>query len=293
MKRFAIFALLLTLAPLSAAGRSDRDPVSAAMAGAGLSGALAPAWGAFSNPAAIVFSPEDFSASASWQNWMPRYGGGQAFSLGAAYGRGRTGASVAVSGLTGKAYEIVSSSGGASGTFVPVELDLAAGFGAEIADGWTLSAAVRFLHGRLAADYDYQLIGATLLAGWRQERFSLTGGIADLGSKADGHALLPAAAVLSAAWTPAAAGAHGFLAALDAKCYLSGGFGAALGLQYAYDGHFFARAGYRFSTAAIDLPSHAAAGIGVRFGGVSLDLSCLFASPTLAGTVLVGIGYGF
>lgn len=294
MKKNALLAALaLALLPLSAQARSDRDAATAGMAGSGLSGLVAPAWGAFSNASAIVFAPENFAVAAGWQNWMPRYGGGNEFSLGTAYGNDRFGYSVAFSYLAGKPYDIISASGSASGSFTPSDFDFAAGVGAKLTEHWALSATVRALSSKLAADYDYRVFGLCLLATWRQERYSVSAGLTDLGTRADGRAVLPAAAALSAAWTPAAGGVHAFLAELDAKYYLSGGFAASLGLQYAFDDMVFVRAGYRCSNGTLDLPSHAAAGLGVKIRGVELDLSCLFASPTLAGTVLAGIGCRF
>lgn len=292
-KKIAIFALAMIL-PLWAAARPDRDPVTAAMAGANLSGVLSPAWGARTNPAAIVFAPERFAAAAGWQDWMPRHDGGHAYSLAAAGAFGdRFGFGGALSRLSGEPYDVISAAGSPSGMFTPSEFDLSAGLGVRFAERWAVSASFRFLQSRLTDRYAAQVFGASVLATYRRSDFALSAGLTNLATQADGHPVLPAAVALAGAWTPAAAGRHAFLAELDAKAYLSGGFAASLGMQYAFDAMFFARAGYRFSNAVLDLPSHASAGVGVKFRGVALDLSCLFASPTLAGTLLVGLAYSF
>lgn len=286
--------ILLSLFPFSTARGTgaDRDPSVAAMAGTRLSYRGSPAWAAWANPAVLPFSQPGIAVAAGWQGWMPRYDGGNAFSLAAGGNTGSLGYAVAGSFLSGKTYEILSPSGATEGSFRPCELDIAAGLGVKITDNLSAGAALRIFRNTLAPSSGYNVLGASLLATYRKEAVTFSAGLTDIGTQVDRKSILPAAAAISGAFS-ADDGVHGFLTGVDARCYFAGGFAVSIGVEYVYDRLVFLRAGGRYCNSTADLPTHASVGTGLRLGGAEWSAAYLFASDTLAGTFIVGATYTF
>ena len=293
VKLLAGIALMTLLSAPGARGAgADRDPAVAAMAGTRLSYAGSPAWAAYANPAILPFTNPGFVLTAGWQGWMPRHDGGNEFSVALGGNAGGLGYSVAGSYLAGKAYDIISSTGTSQGNFTPSDLDIAAGIGVKITDQISAGASLRYLRSSLAPSQAYNVVGASLLATWRKDAVTLTAGLTDVGTQVNGQSILPAAAALSGTYSTAV-GVHGILGGADARYYFAGGAAASFGVQYSYDRMVFLRAGARYNTSTIDLPTHASVGAGLRFGGVELCVAYLFASETLSGTILTGVTYSF
>ena len=76
--------------------------------------------------------------------------------------------------------------------------------------------------------------------------------------------------------------------------YLAGaGVMGGLGVEYWPFACLALRGGYHFGAADKGLPSFASLGLGLLLEGFGMDVSVLLASPTLAGSVNVGISYAF
>lgn len=73
---------------------------------------------------------------------------------------------------------------------------------------------------------------------------------------------------------------HRFVLAADAGFYIPQAFRAVTasgGVEYSYNGWFFARGGYHYSSAPEAIPSFAGAGVGVRIRGIGVNATYVFA----------------
>jgi hypothetical protein len=76
------------------------------------------------------------------------------------------------------------------------------------------------------------------------------------------------------------------------KVFFSGGISAGLGVEYAWNGQLFARAGYHYGGDG-PVPSFASAGLGIRLADFSLNGAYIFGSDVLANTFALSFGVSF
>ena len=260
----------------------DRNPATSAMAGTQATSALF-------NPAAVPFSNGD--VVFSFQNWTP--GKEKHFNLLAALPCSKSFGLYAIGAYqAGQAYTIYTDAGKAKGSFTPS--DILAGLGMGIAFSEHLSMGIKgaFVMQALAEDAKYNAFYADAFLLYHSAKVNASAGISAIGSKVksgDAAYTLPTVIKAGADYTPI----EGLKLALDADYYLSLGFAASIGAEYAYKDMIFARAGYHIGTGKTPIPSHLGLGAGFKWKGIHLDVSFLTASQTLGNTLNIGLGYSF
>lgn len=274
--------------------RIDRGSASSAMAGASLSNVENLAWGAFSNPSLAPFSSAKTAIDLSYQSWMPSYKGGSNISFGGGFNFGKFGFSIGGSYLAGTSYDIISETGVKTGSFKPNDMQFGAGVGFMIIDGLSIGANFKYFSSQLAAKTAYSGFGASAFVSWHKDAFTASAGIMDIGPAVKGSGStsfsLPTSAAASLSYVLGNE-TNKLLAEIDAHYFLSGGFSAALGAEYAWNDTVFARAGYNLSSSA-PLPSYASVGAGVKFNGIKFNVSYLL-GESVGGSLLFGIGVEF
>lgn len=274
--------------------RIDRGTASSAMAGASLSNVENLAWGAFSNPSLAPFSSAKTAIDLSYQSWMPSYQGGSNISLGSGFSFGKLGISVGGSYLAGASYDIVSDTGVKTGSFKPNDMQLGAGLGYMITECLSIGANFKYFSSKLSTKTAYSGFGASAFVSWHKDALTATAGVMDIGPavKGSGSASynLPTSAAASVSYVLGNE-TNKVLAELDAHYFLSGGFSAAIGAEYAWNDTVFARAGYNLSSSA-PLPSYASIGAGAKFKGIKLNMSYLLGGA-VGNSLLFGIGVEF
>lgn len=301
----ASLASLLCAVPLSAQDNStvafpysqvDRSPVTAALAGASLSSTENLAWGAFSNTAAALYGSKTLDIQASWQNWMPKFDGGSSYNVAAGYNTGRFAVSVAGSYLSGKAYDVIGEDGTSTGFFSPNDIYGGVGVGFKIVKGLSAGINAKFFRTALTASSTYGAFSGDAYLTWHKSSVTVSVGGSDLGSPvtaADGTSFsLPSAMFVSGAYDHIFGDSRIF-ADLDCKYYFNGGVSASVGAKYTFCDMVSAGLGYHFAGKDSPVPAYASAGIGVKFFGVNLNASYIFASEALSGSLAVGVGYSF
>lgn len=292
MKKIFLTTILFAVLGLSATAQEmgaampfvsiDRNPATSAMAGTQATSVLF-------NPAAVPFSGGD--VVFSFQSWAP--GKEKHFNLMAALPFSKSFGLYAIGTYqAGRAYTVYTDAGKEKGTFTPS--DILAGLGMGIAFSEHISMGVKgvFVMQTLADDAKYNAFYADAFFLYHSAKVNASAGISAIGSKVksgDAAYSLPAVVKAGADYSPI----EGLKLALDADYYLSLGFAASFGVQYAYKDMIFARAGYHFGTEKTPIPSHLGLGAGFKWKGIHLDVSFLTASQTLGNTLNIGLGYSF
>lgn len=307
MKRlFAVIGLIfLTVIPVLAQDaqallftRFERNPRTAAFAGAGTASVNGMSYSAFRQAAVLTQSGKTLDAGFNFQMLKP----GEAldktnsFNLGAAVNLGRFGFSL------GGALQ----RGVTEDNFTPSQKLLALGLGFAIIPG-KLSIG---LNARLAKESifkDPETGNELALNGFSadfsalyciNDAFSATLGVATLGNSVKGSegtdpTPQPASAYLGGSWHPTF-DQHSLELMLDGEVYFAGSATVALGAEYGFKNMLFARAGYRLA-GRYGVPSHLALGLGFQFAGFRLDASYITLSQNkvLDNSFSVGLGYSF
>jgi len=307
MKRFLLaFGLtLLTLLSLSAQSgdaqallftRIERNPRTAAFAGAGAASVSGMAYSAFKGAAVLPMSPGKVEGAGAFQLWRPGSEWDQSVHacIGAGVNLGRFGFSLGSAFQSGAEYE----------GFRPSQrvIGLGAAF-AIVPEKLSVGLNARYAGETVARD---PFTGANLtLRGFSADLsvlycitkdISTTVGVSTLGNSVKGSdeteaVPQPSSAYLGGSWHPVF-GSHGIELMLDGEFYFAGSATLAVGAEYSFHEMVFARAGYRLA-GNYGIPSHLALGLGCQFLGIRLDVSYLTASKLLGNTFSVGLGYRF
>lgn len=275
--------------------RIDRNPVTAAMAGAGSVSASTISYASFGNSSVIPFSVRKFDISAAYINWSP----GELQSTGLFAGAGgRIGDRAGVSGgiyySKGTEYERFGENGKYEGVSSPEEFMLSGGFAFRLTDN--ISAGVNLYYAGQTLGSTMGAFAGDIAVAYRLGGLNLSAGVKSLGSSVttDGGAYsLPASVNAAAAWKTQFAEIHGLELAFDGDCFLNGGISAAAGVQYAFRDMLFLRAGAHLASDTAPVASYAALGCGVKFSGLHIDAAWLTANEIMGNSIAVGIGYCF
>lgn len=279
--------------------RIDHNPVTLGTATAGFADPGTAAWASFRNPAVLGIAPVTLDAAASWAGWMPSSDEGMLshINAGAAWRFGKMGIAIGASYMPGKEYEIYSITGASEGSFTPKDLQLNLGFGYELISDLSLGVNVRYLKESLTAEDDLSAVAGDIAALYRIGPVTTALGLSNIGTAvkdAAGNSYsLPTSVTIGSTWDAALAEDHALKASVDADCYFSGDFTAALGAQYSFRNMIFARAGYHLATDGAVLPSFLTLGLGVSYAGFALDAAFLTANDVLANSFCLGLRYSF
>ena len=275
----------------------ERDPANVALAGAGLARADGAAYKAFSGAAMLPFMEGTMDAGLSWQRRAPESALTNNIHAGVAYrvSEGLVLSAGFVQGF-GKAFPKLGELGQPDGTVKPASNVLALGAGLALGGNWSVGVNLRYATEK-AID-KYSGFSADVSAAWKPlDALTLTAAVSTLGTaivSQDGTRYSqPACGRLGADWTFSPAQDYSLDVMAGADVYMSGEWGAALGVQYGWKQQLFVRGGYRLASDWCVIPSHLALGVGYSFGSFRVDVSWLTASKALGNTVSAGIAYNF
>ena len=296
MKKYFLSSLVAVLLPVALLAqespalpflRTDRNAITSAMGGAE---AISPLY----NPAAVPFRGSD--VAVSFQNWAP--GAVKSTNLNLLGGI-RLGKRMGIHFLgayqQGQEYTLYDISGSGKTTFDPSDLMVGAGFGFAFTDFLSVGLNVKFAQSTIADGAGYSAVAGDAFLMFSRNGINATVGVASLGTPVkSGNASfgLPASAKVGLGYDKAF-GTSAILLAADADVFFTGGVGAALGAQYAWNDMVFVRAGFHLGTGHSPLPTYASVGLGGKFLGIHIDVSYLLASQALGNTLCVGLGYAF
>ena len=206
------------------------------------------------------------------------------------------GISVALGYQKGEAYDLVSTTGAATGQFTPSDLLIGVGAAYAVTPAVSLGVNAKIARQSLSDDDSYSSVALDLSAMYKVEDFRISAGTANLlGSIKDAAGKsfsLPASAFVAGDWSKALPGGSVCVAA-DVDYFLKGGVSAAFGAQYGIKDIVFLRAGYHVGTEGAPIPSYASVGLGARYAGVGLDFAYLLANASIGSTLALGLGYSF
>lgn len=270
--------------------RIERNPRSAAMAGAGSASTSNVAYAAFNNAASAAFYNGSGDFSLGYQYWAPKMGASHAINAAGAYNFGR----VALS--AGAMYNIDKK---AEDGYKPSNLQLNLGVGVKIAEWLGLGLNARYAQDNLFQGYALRAFAFDASAFFKPAKgLTLSAGVANLGSMVkDSQSreyAQPSSLRASAAYLLEIGAKNSIEFMLDEDYYLnSKSNGISAGLEYSFNRMIYARAGYRYATDGAAFSSHLGLGLGFQFAGFRLDVSYLTLSDVFNGTIAAGIGYRF
>lgn len=279
--------------------RIARDPVSAAMGGAGVVSTSSSAYASFRNAAAIPYSEHTLDVTAGYMNWQPSVSPVQDISAGASWNiSGKFGVGLGFSYGMCEKYDIMDASGKSAGSFSPSQVQAGLGLAWKFLPFLSLGANVKYLGNTLAEGRSYEAVASDIFLMTRVAGVNAAVGVSSLGSKvksASGAGFsLPASATLGLGYGLEAGKRHGVDILVDADYYFSGAFAASAGASYTYNDLVSVRAGYRYGGGSV-IPSFASVGAGVKFFGVHIDVAYIIATgdSPLMNTFSVGAGFSF
>lgn len=273
--------------------RTDRDPVSAALGGAGV--AAPGAFAALRNTAAVPFAPAN-AAAVSYGHWdLLRT---HTFSAGGTYRFGsRFALAAAAVYEADPAYDIYDGLGAVVGGYTPGNMLFGVGAAWRPFDFLGFGANVKYARQAIAEDSVFGGVAFDLSVSGRVGGLDLAAGVSSLGPRVKAGRYtyrLPASATFGAAYTHVFGTDHALTARADLDWYFSRNLTAAGGLEYGWRETVYVRGGYHYGSAYAAVPSYASAGLGVRWEGYGFDVAWLFSrNPFIANTLTAGLSFRF
>lgn len=299
---FIAGALMLLIPALAGAQAlpytaAETEASGLARAGACLAATSDVSCAAFSNAAAVPFAESSLDVSAGYTLWQPSAAGSNIIGAAGAYNiKDRLGVALGFRYGINPSYEVTGSSGSSAGTFTPSDMQLSAGLGWRFLPFLSVGATVGYASSSLAEGHSVGTVTSDVFVMASLSGFRAAIGVSNLGgsvtSAGGAKFSLPTSAAVGAGYGRVFADRHGIDVTLDADCYFSGAFSAAVGAEYTYGGMVSVRAGYRYGGKTV-LPSFASVGAGVRFAGARLDLAYVIASGPMKNTLALSLGYSF
>ncbi len=244
------------------------------------------------NDAAVVLLPAHYNAWAGFSSWAPAAVACNILSAGASARIGdKMAFGLSYRSFKDQPYEIKNSTGSGTTMYSPADMFLSLSFSYATTDKLGLGMKLRYVTSAIGPELKGTAFCADLSAYYKNGCWSAGAGLFNIGSKIDWGAdkySLPAVAKAGAAYELGA-----FKAGMEAEYLLEGAFGASAAAEYCIAGIASAKAGYHYGNKEKGLASFASAGLGVKYFGVSLNAAYLFASETLGGSWMVGLGYSF
>lgn len=266
------------------------DPHTAALGGASVA-LEADAWVLEHNFAAAALTDDLFSFGVAYGYWAPETGADNRFSAGGWYNLGTLAVGLSAKGSFSRPYQVTTAYGEQKEKFNPGDYALALGVAWSPAPGFAFSANARMLSSSLSEEIAGAAFCTDLSAMYRNGPFAAGLSAFNLGGKiqyGDNAYALP---------TLLKGGLRYALTNFEATAeldYLAGaGVMGGLGVEYWPASVFAMRGGWHFGAADKGLPSFASLGLGLLLEGFGMDVSVLLASPTLAGSVNLGLSYRF
>ena len=266
------------------------DPHAAALGGAGVA-LEADAWAMEHNFAAAALAKEQFSIGAAYGYWAPKPSADNRFSAGGWYRAGSLAFGLSAKGSFARPYETTTQHGEVKERFNPGDYALALGAAWAPAEGFAFSATGRLVSSSLSEELGAVAFCADVSALYSAGGFTAGLSAFNLGGKiryGDKDYALPTLFKGGLRYA-----SLNFEATGEVDYLMGAGVMGGLGVEYWPFAILALRGGYHFGAADKGLPSFASLGLGLLLEGFGLDVSVLLASPTLAGSVNVGISYKF
>lgn len=248
--------------------------------------------------ASVPMSSETLSASAFWQSWSPSYVSETFMGASASLKAGEN-LGVRVSGVYGvnPEYDVYTDAGVANGKFAPVDLQIGVGAAYKLLPFLSVGAEAKMLKSTLTGTDSYSAMALDISALADFNVVRVAAGMNNAGGKVKskmGSAFsLPSSLFAAAASSMTFADKHEVSASMQLDYYLSGAVAAGAGCRYEWNHMASLCAGYHFGAEGAPLPSFFSAGIGCCIAGVKFGATYLMASETLAGSMLMSVGYAF
>lgn len=305
MKSFIVTFMSLLFAGLSAFAQGEvfgwmcqeKDPARMGLAGTNIASYEDISFSAFHNAAAIPFAGNRFGVGLAYS----RTGQDMASSslnagAGLRIGK-RLGLSLAGNYNFGSEYEIIDEYGNRGGHFKTSSMLYSLGLGVKIIDMLSIGVNLKYAMEKLGPEDNKGAFASDIYLMFMRKGLGVAVGACNVGTRVRDAAgmsfSLPSSARAGVSYSHVFGKNHLLDANLDADFYFSGKTSAAAGLQYGFHDMIFVRGGYRFSSQAAPVPSYASVGLGVKFWGVHIDASYLFASKTLKNSFSLSLGYRF
>ena len=252
----------------------DRNPVTAALGSARITDGLY-------NPAAVPFTGSDIFLS--YQNWAPQTSKATHINLAGNY---------RIKDKFGLSAKAAFQMADPVNQFTPKEFIVSVGAGYAFTSHLSAGVNLSYVNQQLYTDLSFNAFSADVFLLYRWKDLKVSGGITSIGPSVKSGEMnypLPASIKLGGSYSLP----FGLSFAGDFDYFVSGGIGAALGIQYAWQDMLFARAGYHYGTEKAPLPPYLSLGIGAKFYGFHIDICYMTASKSLGNTLTLGIGYAF
>lgn len=305
MRKYIVTFLSMLFATLSSHAQGEvfgwmcqeKDPARMAVAGTNAASCEDISFSAFHNAAAIPFSENRFGAGISYSRTGKEMMS-SGFNAGAGLRLGkRIGLAVAGNYNLGAEYEIIDEYGNRGGNFKTSSMLYSLGLGVKIIDMLGIGVNLKYAMEKLGPENNNGAFGSDIFLMFKLKGLGVAAGACNIGTKvkdASGMSFsLPSSARAGISYSHVFGKHHLLDANLDADFFFSGKTSVAAGLEYGFHEIVFVRGGYRFSSLTAPVPSYASVGLGVKFWGVYIDASYLFASKTLNNSFSISLGYRF
>lgn len=191
-----------------------------------------------------------------------------------------------------KPYDVTSQDGRINGSYTPFDACASIGAGRKFFDAVFIGIAGRFCYSNLGKSYAGNTVCADILAEYYFQSGLVGLSLRNVGPKIriglhDNN--LPTTLAAGGYWTKSGLKISGEADYLIAdKCFM-----ATVGASYTLLGVVSVLGGYHYASSFAPVPSYACAGLGVRFLGLELSGTCLFASETLNLTPCISLSYAW
>ena len=265
------------------------DPASLSMGGTGFAGSAA----------AMTLSDTKVDASGFFQMWSPSFadekfaGVSSFFKVGESLG-------FSIDGAYGicPSYDIFNEAGKANGSFTPKDMHVEIGASYRILPILSAGVSFKYLSSSLSNSVSNSAIAIDAMAAVSLGSIKAGAGLRNLGGKVESKVGteygLPTSLFLGGEYVLAPEGGKSVVTVdADFDYFFSGSIGLAAGVRYCWNNMVSLMGGYHLGTEGAPLPSFASAGLGLCFGGVTINANYLLASDTLGGSMSFGLGFRF
>ena len=181
------------------------------------------------------------------------------------------------------------------GLFSPKEMNVGMGVSFAVLKCLSVGASIRVVNSVLAPEASSTVFGADIGLYFNNKGFSAGLSVNNLGNKVkygEKPYSQPMLAKVGAGYSTAF-GISSLSVSAEYDVLFNGAMMAGAGVEYGIKEIAFMRAGYHYGDSCKAVPSYASVGLGVKFWGVHIDASYLFASKTLNNSFSISLGYRF
>ena len=304
MRRFSITFLFAAIAVLPVRAQSgadvlpfvsiDRNPVTASLAGGGLSATHGAdfSYALFGNPAAVPFMDRHFDLGLNYSMWAPSLQKNHLIQAGGSFKVAKAVALTA--GFSRGMYQEMEVSGK---SFKPYDMIVGGGISFSIASCVGIGANVKYARQLLLPDNSLYGVSMDAFVQYHNEDFNIMAGVGNFGPAVrstgvnDKYKLNPVFHFgIDYVFTP---GDFSLQPVMDVAVYFDKHWAGDIGLQAGWKEMVWLRAGYRYASKGTVIPSHLSLGLGASFYGVRIHAAWLTLNKEIGNTFLIGLGYGF